>query len=241
MWRPAPATRPSRRPRRRAGGRGGPDAGAVRGGTPAGGGGRGRAGVAGGRRRGAALAGRRVRRRAVLRGRDVRPRHQGVRRRAGPGDPAGGTIALINWTPQGLIGHLFKTLAPYAPPPAPGRQPAAAVGRGRARPPAVRRPRHRPGVPPAADRVGPRSDPLEFREYWKNNYGPTIAVYRHNADRPDRVAELDAAFLRLLTDWRPTTAAVPAIPPSTSWSPLARRPTTEPAFRPRLLSSRVSS
>jgi hypothetical protein len=45
-------------------------------------------------------------------------------------------------------------------------------------------------------------EPRKFREYWKNNYGPTIAVYRHNADRPDRVSELDAAFLRLLTDWR---------------------------------------
>ncbi|MGW4340096.1 class I SAM-dependent methyltransferase, partial [Rhodococcus koreensis] len=35
----------------------------------------------------------------------------------------GGTIAMINWTPQGLIGNLFKTMAPYAPPPPPGATP----------------------------------------------------------------------------------------------------------------------
>ena len=45
------------------------------------------------------------------------------------------------------------------------------------------------------------ADPMEFREYWKRNYGPTIAVYRFNADDPDRVADLDRDFLPLLTAW----------------------------------------
>ncbi len=31
----------------------------------------------------------------------------------------GGTIGLINWTAQGFIGNLFKTMKPYAPPPPP--------------------------------------------------------------------------------------------------------------------------
>ena len=36
----------------------------------------------------------------------------------------GGTIALINWTPEGFIGNLFKTMKPYArrPRPAPARR-----------------------------------------------------------------------------------------------------------------------
>ena len=38
-----------------------------------------------------------------------------------------------------------------------------------------------------------------FREYWKRNYGPTIAVYAANAGDPDRTAALDAAFLDFLT------------------------------------------
>ena len=35
----------------------------------------------------------------------------------------GGTIGMINWTPEGFIGNLFKTMAPYAPPPPAGATP----------------------------------------------------------------------------------------------------------------------
>src|SRR5262249_24566115 len=35
----------------------------------------------------------------------------------------GGTIGLLSWTPEGMIGGLFKTMGPYAPPPPPGAQP----------------------------------------------------------------------------------------------------------------------
>jgi 2-polyprenyl-6-hydroxyphenyl methylase/3-demethylubiquinone-9 3-methyltransferase len=45
------------------------------------------------------------------------------------------------------------------------------------------------------------ADPAEFREYWKRNYGPTIAVYRFNAGDPDRVAALDRDLLEFLTAW----------------------------------------
>jgi ubiquinone/menaquinone biosynthesis C-methylase UbiE len=36
---------------------------------------------------------------------------------------AGGTIALASWTPDGLVGVLFKTIGKYAPPPAGVRSP----------------------------------------------------------------------------------------------------------------------
>jgi SAM-dependent methyltransferase len=36
---------------------------------------------------------------------------------------AGGTIALASWTPEGLVGVLFKTIGKYAPPPAGVRSP----------------------------------------------------------------------------------------------------------------------
>lgn len=36
----------------------------------------------------------------------------------------GGTIGLLNWTPEGMAGTLFRTLGPFAPPPPPGAQPA---------------------------------------------------------------------------------------------------------------------
>src|SRR5918995_2140818 len=35
----------------------------------------------------------------------------------------GGTIGLLSWTPEGMIGSLFRTIGPFAPPPPPGAQP----------------------------------------------------------------------------------------------------------------------
>src|SRR5918997_1867637 len=35
----------------------------------------------------------------------------------------GGTIGLLSWTPEGMLGALFKTIGPFAPPPPPGAQP----------------------------------------------------------------------------------------------------------------------
>jgi SAM-dependent methyltransferase len=114
----------------------------------------------------------------------------------------GGRIGLINWTPLGFIGQLFATIKPYAPPPPPGAGPPPMWGdedhvrelfAERVSELTMRR------QTVTLDRC---SDALEFREYWKQNYGPTIAAYRFNADDPDRVAALDADFLRFLTDWR---------------------------------------
>ena len=109
----------------------------------------------------------------------------------------GGRIGLVSWTPEGFIGQMFSVLRPYAPPPPPGAQPAPLWG--------------------AEDHVrellGDRVDGVEatrahlvvdrfadgdeFRDYFKENYGPTIAVYRAIADDPDRVTLLDAALTDL--------------------------------------------
>ena len=35
----------------------------------------------------------------------------------------GGTIGLLSWTPEGMIGALFRMMGPFAPPPPPGAQP----------------------------------------------------------------------------------------------------------------------
>ncbi len=117
----------------------------------------------------------------------------------------GGTIGLINWTPQGLIGNLFATMKPYAPPPPPGASPAPLWGdeqHVRAlfgdRVSALQM--HRQQIS-----IDHSPSPEEFREYWKRNYGPTIAVYKFNADQPERVAALDRDFLSLLTDWNHST------------------------------------
>jgi SAM-dependent methyltransferase len=127
------------------------------------------------------------------------PRHQKVADELVRVTRPGGTIGLINWTPQGFIGQLFATMGPYAPPPPPDATP----------PPKWGDEEHVRGL--FGDRVADlemqrrtvrmkrHTDPLEFREYWKRNYGPTIAVYKFNAVRPDRIAALDRDFLEFLT------------------------------------------
>ena len=35
----------------------------------------------------------------------------------------GGTIGLVNWTPEGFVGQMFAAMKPYSPPPPPGAQP----------------------------------------------------------------------------------------------------------------------
>jgi len=106
----------------------------------------------------------------------------------------GGTIGLINWTPEGFIGRLFATMKPYAPPPPPGSQPPPLWGNEDH----VRTLLGARVTDVAAERKTVRIDhfpePDGFREYFKANYGPTIATYRFVADEPDRVAELDRAL-----------------------------------------------
>ncbi|MEI5007317.1 class I SAM-dependent methyltransferase [Streptomyces sp. PmtA] len=112
----------------------------------------------------------------------------------------GGTIGLLNWTPEGFIGRMFATMKPYAPPPPPGAQPPplwgdedhvrALLGE-RVTSVEARR---------GTVRVDRFATPEELRDYFKKNYGPTIAVYRNIADSPERVAALDRELAALVSD-----------------------------------------
>ncbi len=104
----------------------------------------------------------------------------------------GGRIGLLNWTPDGFVGQLFKTMRPYAPTPPPGTQPPPLWGDethvrallgDRVTDIVARR---------QTLRVDGFASPRAWREYWKSVYGPTIAVYRHLGDDVERVAALDA-------------------------------------------------
>jgi len=114
----------------------------------------------------------------------------------------GGRIGLIAWTPTGFIGQMFATMKPFVAPPPPGAQP----------PPLWGDIEHVRGL--LGERVtdvqasqqllnaGDLADPVAFREYFKTNYGPTIAAYRGLADDPARTAELDQALLDLVERFR---------------------------------------
>ena len=109
----------------------------------------------------------------------------------------GGTIGLINWTPEGFLGQVFATMKPFAPAPPPGAQPPVLWGSpdhvtallgDRVTDVVARRARLR------VDRF---ASPEEFRDFFKRTYGPTIATYRNIADDAARVAELDRELVEL--------------------------------------------
>lgn len=118
----------------------------------------------------------------------------------------GGKIGLLSWTPEGMIGELFRTIGPFAPAPPPGAQP----------PPLWGSEAHLAGL--FGDRVEVVSQerdvlevtaftrPRDFGEHFKARYGPTI-VARANAQRNGRAADLDAALDAFCDTWDRGTPA----------------------------------
>lgn len=110
----------------------------------------------------------------------------------------GGTIALLSWTPEGFVGRMLATMKPFAPAPRPGASP----------PPLWGTIDHVQGLFGAGvhNLTSVREDaPIvgfgsgaQFRDFFKTNYGPTIALYAAlTAVQPERVAELDRALAEL--------------------------------------------
>ncbi len=112
----------------------------------------------------------------------------------------GGTLGLLSWTPEGMLGAFFRTMGPFAPPPPPGAQPAPLWGTEA----------HLRGL--VGDRIEWRSlerhvleitafeRPSDYGEFFKARYGPTIGV-RANAERNGRAAEFDEALDRFCAEW----------------------------------------
>ena len=109
----------------------------------------------------------------------------------------GGTIGLLNWTPTGFIGQMFATMKPYAPPPPAGASPPPLWGDeahvrkllgDRVTDIEARR---------QEIRIGRFGNPEAFRDYFKSNYGPTIAVYKNLGFDTERVAALDRDLVDL--------------------------------------------
>jgi SAM-dependent methyltransferase len=112
----------------------------------------------------------------------------------------GGKIGLLSWTPEGMIGALFKTMGGFMPAPPPGVQP----------PPLWAGEEHLRGL--FGDRVEFEKierDVLEvtaferaddYGEHFKQRYGPTIAA-RANAEKEGRAEEFDRALSEFCAEW----------------------------------------
>lgn len=111
---------------------------------------------------------------------------------------SGGVIGMLNFTPEGLAGEFFGTLAPYLPPPPPGALPPLLWGsedhvRGL----------FRDGVDSIETSrrtfVEHAPSPAAYLELFKTTFGPVVAAYALADDRA-RIEELDRDLLRYVTD-----------------------------------------
>lgn len=109
----------------------------------------------------------------------------------------GGRLALINWTPEGFVGQLFATMKQFVPAPPAGVQPPPLWGDEQHvrdllgdRVTDLTMERRRLAV----DRFG---SGVEFRDFFRDFYGPTAAAYRAVGDDEQRRGELDDALAAL--------------------------------------------
>jgi len=132
------------------------------------------------------------------------PRHEAVASEFVRVGKPGGKVALLSWTPEGMIGALFRTMGPFAPPPPEGASPPLLWG----------------SEEHLAELFGDRVEwtsherdnlkvtaferPEDWGEHFKAYYGPTI-VARANAEKNGKAEEFDEAFANFCREWNLAT------------------------------------
>lgn len=123
------------------------------------------------------------------------PRHQRVADEMVRVCKPGGRIAMANFTADGLLAEFLAPFLPYLPPPRAGDLPPPLWGNeehvrelfgGRLRELSM----------PRRSYVERADSPEAYCELLKRTFGPVTAIYAGLASQPDRIAELDRAFLR---------------------------------------------
>lgn len=110
----------------------------------------------------------------------------------------GGTIGMVNFTPEGLISDFFTVLGPYMPPPPPGAEPPALWG-DEAHLRELFGERIESLELTRDEYIESAEDPEAYRELFKRTFGPVVATYADLADDPERTEALDRDFLEFAT------------------------------------------
>ncbi len=128
------------------------------------------------------------------------PHHQDVADQLVRVCKPGGTIGLMSWTPEGMIGAFFRMMGPFAPPPPPGAQPPPLWGsEDHVRELFGDRVEWRTMERDVLD-ITAFEHPNDWGEHFKGLYGPTVAA-RANAEKDGREAELDEALEKFCEEW----------------------------------------
>jgi SAM-dependent methyltransferase len=128
------------------------------------------------------------------------PRHQAVADELVRVCKPGGTIGMLNWTPEGMIGALFRTMGPFMPPPPPGAQPPPLWG-GEDHLRELFGDRVEFGtLDRAVLEVTAFATPGDYIEHFRTRYGPTL-VAEANARKNDRGDEFDEAVTKFGDEW----------------------------------------
>jgi ubiquinone/menaquinone biosynthesis C-methylase UbiE len=111
----------------------------------------------------------------------------------------GGTIGMINFTPDGLAGDFFELVGRYAPPPRPEALSPVMWG-------SEAHVRELFGDRVASLELIRRSyverspgDPAAYCEFFKQTFGPIVALRTQLVNEPERLAALDRDFLAFAT------------------------------------------
>jgi SAM-dependent methyltransferase len=112
----------------------------------------------------------------------------------------GGTVGLLSWTPEGMIGALFRTMGPFAPAPPPGAQPPPLWGSEEHLQELFGEWVELATLERSELEVTAFERPADYGEHFKARYGPTIAA-RANAAAEGREAEFDDALERFCEEW----------------------------------------
>jgi ubiquinone/menaquinone biosynthesis C-methylase UbiE len=109
----------------------------------------------------------------------------------------GGTIGMLNFTPEGLISDFFGALAPYAPPPPPGPPPPLWGSEQHVRELFGQRVEwHELSRREYVERA---ESPRAYCDHFLQTFGPVVGIYASLVHDPERRAAFDRDFLEFAT------------------------------------------